>query len=101
MTYGRVPPHDRAKAAAEEAGIAGDIAGRSVTDLEIDFGVYQDPDRRRGSLFFLREPLPYNTMGADTAARFSDAHADADHPNAAARTRRFGGSTIAPYRCLA
>jgi hypothetical protein len=58
------------------------------------------PTRRRGSLFFLREPLPYNTMGADTAVRFSDAHADAD-PDAAARARWFGGSTIAPYRCLA
>jgi hypothetical protein len=41
--YGRVPPHDRAEAAAEEAGIARDIAGRSVTDLDIDFGVFQDP----------------------------------------------------------
>ena len=84
--YGWVPPHDRAKAAAEEAAIKGDIEGRSVTDLEIDFGVFQDPDQRRRSLFFLRDPLPYDTMG-EYAARFSVAH-DTEDKDAAAHADR-------------
>jgi hypothetical protein len=67
-----VPPHDRAQAAAGEAGIVGDVTSRSVTDLEIDFGVFRHPEQRRRSLFFLRNPLPYDSMGAD-AARYSDA----------------------------
>jgi hypothetical protein len=43
--YGWVPPRDRAEAATREAGIISDIAGRSVTDLEIDFGVFHDVNR--------------------------------------------------------
>lgn len=66
--YGWVPPRDRADAAAREAGIEGDIAGRSVTDLEIDFGVFHDPDQRPRSVFFLRDKLPYRKMIADIAA---------------------------------
>jgi hypothetical protein len=83
--YGWVPPRERAEAAALEAGIEGDIAGRSVTDLEIDFGVFRDPEQRRRSLFFLREPLPYDRMG-ENAGRFSDAHAR--DPEAATRVAR-------------
>jgi hypothetical protein len=52
--YGWVPPQDRAEGAAREAGISGAIAGHSVTELEIDFGAFQDLDQRRRSLFFLR-----------------------------------------------
>lgn len=82
--YGWVPPHDRAVAAAREAGIEGDVAGRSVTDLEIDFGVFHDPGQGRRSLFFLRDPLPLGLT--DDRARFSDAVAtDAGGPDRVAR----------------
>jgi hypothetical protein len=59
--YGWVPPLDRAKAAADEAAIdeaeariAAALEGRSVTDLEIDFGVLSDPEQRKRSLFWFR-----------------------------------------------
>ena len=66
--YGWVPPAHRAAAAAAEAKLPGDVSGRSVTDLEIAYGVLADPEQRRRSLFFLRDPLPYDAMG-DRAGR--------------------------------
>ena len=42
--YGWVPAPERVEAAAAEAGFAADIAGRSVTDLEIDFGAFAFSD---------------------------------------------------------
>ena len=80
--YGWVPSRERAEAAVEEAaveeaerGIAAALEGRSVTDLEIDFGVVSDPEQRKRSLFWFRQPLPYDAMTPETAAEFSDAHA--------------------------
>src|SRR5436190_10352955 len=57
--YGWVPPPDRVHAAAHEVGFSGDVTGRSVTDLEIDLGVLQNPDQQTRSRFYFREPLPY------------------------------------------
>jgi len=76
--YGWIPPPDRIdamQAAATEEGFTGSIAGRSVTDLEIEFGVLSNPEQAPRSIFYLREPLPYAQMPADIAARYSDAHA--------------------------
>ena len=57
--YGWVPPDERMAAAAQEAGFRADLAGKSVTALEVEFGVLKDdPDQRRRSYFFFREPLP-------------------------------------------
>jgi tetratricopeptide (TPR) repeat protein len=72
--YGWVPPADRIGAAAAEQGFSADVAGRSVTDLEIDFGVFGDPEQQQRSFFYFREPLPYPQMPASVAARYSDAH---------------------------
>jgi tetratricopeptide (TPR) repeat protein len=84
--YGWVPAPERVEAAAAEAGFAADIAGRSVTDLEIEFGVLADPEQQARSIFYFREPLPYREMPTTLAALYSDAH---DIGNAAAdRTRR-------------
>jgi hypothetical protein len=67
-------------ATAGSPNITGDVTGRSVTDLEIDFGVFHDPEQRRRSLFFLRGPLPYADMG-ELAARYSDEYrTDSDAP---------------------
>lgn len=80
--YGCVPPKERIEAAAHEAGLPGEVSGRSVTDLEIDFGVFHDEEQQRRSLFFLRAPLLYASMQPETAAEYSDAFAtDADAPH--------------------
>jgi hypothetical protein len=81
--YGWVPPEERIKAAAVEEGFAADVAGRSVTDLEIDFGVLSDPEQRKRSYFYFREPLPYAAMG-DAAADYSEEF-DTKDPEAAGR----------------
>ena len=71
--YGWVPPADRMSAAAQEAGFHGDLSGKSVTALEIEFGVLESPDQRRRSRFYFREPLPYERMEPAVAAAYSDA----------------------------
>ena len=73
--YGWVPPRERMAAAAAEAGISGDVADRSVTDLEIDLGVFQDTEQQHRSLLFFRERLPYDKMPPKKAAEYSDAYA--------------------------
>lgn len=75
--YGWVPPTDRIAAAALEEGFGGDIAGRSVTDLEISFGVLRDPEQQPRSFFYLRAPLPYAAMSPELAAQYSDDYAAA------------------------
>jgi tetratricopeptide (TPR) repeat protein len=72
--YGWVPPKDRSEAAAKEAGFSTNVDGRSVTDLEIDFGVLSDTAQQRRSFFYFREPLPYRDMPGETAARYSDSY---------------------------
>ena len=52
--YGWVPPEERMAAAAREAGFDRPVAGRSVTDLEIDFGVLASVDQRRRCFFYFR-----------------------------------------------
>jgi tetratricopeptide (TPR) repeat protein len=86
--YGWVPPAERIRAAATEAGFPADVAGRSVTDLEIDFGVLADREQQPHSVFYFRDPLPYREMPEKMAALYSDA-IDAS-PAAADRSRRLG-----------
>jgi tetratricopeptide (TPR) repeat protein len=92
--YGWAPPEDRVRAAAAEEGFAVDIAGRSITDLEIDFGVFSDPEQQPRSFFYFRDPLPYRDMPLEIAALFSnDYERDPNDsqkpvPGVADRTRR-------------
>ena len=89
--YGWVPPRERAEAAVEEAAaeelerrIVAALDGRSVTDLEIDFGVLSDPEQRKRSLFWFRRALPYDVISPETAAEYNDARAtDIDAPKRA------------------
>jgi len=75
--YGWAPPEDRIAAAAQEAGLDTEAAGKSVTALEIEFGLLKkDPAQRRRSLFYFREPLPYAAMPKAVAAEYSDDYAD-------------------------
>jgi len=84
--YGWVPPEERMEAAAREAGFEKPVTGRSITELEIDFGVLADPEQRRRCFFYLRDPLPYDRMPPEAAARYSDAHRP--EPEAAGRARQ-------------
>ncbi|MBM3791808.1 MAG: DUF4062 domain-containing protein, partial [Acidobacteria bacterium] len=82
--YGWVPPEDRMAAAANEQGFDTSPEGKSVTALEIEYGILRESaDQRRRCFFYFREPLPYERMPPELAARYSDAHAT--DPGAAAR----------------
>ena len=84
--YGWVPPEERIAAAAQEAGFSTETKGKSVTALEIEFGILKkDPAQRRRSLFYFREPLPYDQMPAEFRAVYSDAYSadPAMHANTA------------------
>ena len=70
--YGWVPPRERMDAAVQEKGFQTETAGKSVTALEIEFGILKSPDQRRRSFFYFRDPLPYDQMPPETAAFFSD-----------------------------
>lgn len=58
--YGWVPAPERMQAAAQEKGYGDglDVAGKSVTALEIEIGLIQkDAAQRRRSFIYLRDPL--------------------------------------------
>lgn len=55
--YGWVPPGERMDAATKEAGFETDVEGKSVTALEIEYGVLDSSDQRQRSFFYFREPL--------------------------------------------
>jgi tetratricopeptide (TPR) repeat protein len=94
--YGWVPPQERMAAAAEEAGFAGDLQDKSVTALEIEFGILrQDPQQRRRSFFYSREPLPYEQMPKHLQADYNDEYSDD------ADTRRRHGRLTELKRLLA
>jgi tetratricopeptide (TPR) repeat protein len=84
--YGWCPPPDRLRAAAEGAGYSRAPEGRSVTELEILHGVLESEDQRHRSWFYFRDPLPYDRMPPEIAARYSEAHSGA--ADAAERARR-------------
>ena len=70
--YGWIPPKVRITQAALEAGYCHDLAGRSVTALEIEYGVLNSYDQQKRSFFYFRSPLPCHNMDAETAAIYSD-----------------------------
>ena len=73
--YGWVPPEGRIRTAAQEIGFDTDPAGKSVTALEVEFGVLADPQQRRRCHFYCRQPLPYQEMPPAMAALYSDRQA--------------------------
>jgi tetratricopeptide (TPR) repeat protein len=70
--YGWIPPADRMRDAAREAGHRGNVSGRSITALEIEFGIQDNHDQKKGTWFYFRNPLPYSSMDSHTAALYSD-----------------------------
>lgn len=84
--YGWVPPAERMLAAVQEEGFEAESVGRSVTDLEIRFGVLDDPEQQPRSFFYFRAPLDYDAMRPDVAGLYSEAHAtDPDRADRATR----------------
>ena len=73
--YGWVPAEERIQATNEEASLKTLTAERSVTSLEIEYGLLQKNDGQRSlSILLFRNPLPYTEMGAK-AAIYSDEYA--------------------------
>jgi hypothetical protein len=73
--YGWVPDAARMQAAAVEAGFRVEVAGKSVTALEIEYGIFREsPDQQQRCFFYLRDPLPCERMPPEVAADHSEAH---------------------------
>jgi tetratricopeptide (TPR) repeat protein len=84
--YGWVPPEQRIAAAASEEGFSADVVGRSVTDLEIRFGVLANREQQPRSFFYFRDPLPCGEMPAAVAEQYSEEFAT--DPSAADRAKQ-------------
>lgn len=52
--YGWIPPEKRIKAAASEKGFNLDIVGKSVTALEIEYGIFAQPQHQKRCYFYFR-----------------------------------------------
>lgn len=76
--YGWVPPIERAKAAAQEAGFERTVDGKSVTALEIEHGLWEAPDQQTRSRIYFRQ-LDYTGMAEVDAILYSDERAALSH----------------------
>jgi tetratricopeptide (TPR) repeat protein len=74
--YGWVPPQDRLLKAEKEKGFRSEINDKSVTALEIEYGVLADREQLKRSFFFFRESLPFNKIPDDIKAKYADIHID-------------------------
>lgn len=72
--YGWIPPSERIQSASQEAGFQTDPQGKSVTALEIEYGILDEADQRKRSHFYFRDPLPYDQMSPEQAALYCDKH---------------------------
>jgi len=70
--YGWIPPQDRLAAAAQEAGLDVDVRDKSITALEIEYGILSHADQQQRSYFYFRKPLPYDEMTREKAADYCD-----------------------------
>ncbi len=72
--YGWAPPEGSVRAALGPDSAVRADADLSVTALEVEVGVLQADDPERRCRVFLREPLPYDAMRPEVAARYSEDH---------------------------
>lgn len=72
--YGWIPPEERMSAAEKEMDFDSKIKNKSVTALEIEYGVLASTDQLKRSFFFFREPLPYDQMPENLRPVYSDMH---------------------------
>ncbi len=80
--YGWIPPIERTRQAARSVAFRGSIEDRSVTALEIEYGVLDSQAQMRRTHFFLRQ-LDYTTMSVEQRCRFSDAQRAANETDSA------------------
>jgi len=71
--YGWVPPADKLKLTVEAEGVDLSPEVRSVTALEMEFGVLAAEKQLSRSVFYFRESLDYSGFTKERAAMFSDA----------------------------
>ena len=77
--YGWVPPGDRIDAATQEEGYFNEALGKSVTALEIEFGIIKESSTQKYRCFFyFRNSLPYEIIPPELRADYSDQYATDD-----------------------
>ena len=69
---GWVSPEERMKNATLGQKTFTSHKGKSVTALEIEFGVLANKEQLNRSMFYFREPFNYNEFSDENAAMFSD-----------------------------
>ncbi len=86
--YGWIPPPERITAAARDAGLppSVEVAGRSVTELEILYGVLENPDQKKRSWFCFRT-VERAGMPPEIAAKFPAETPSNDPDSSAGRLR--------------
>ena len=70
--YGWIPPKERLETVEGEKGFKSEIKDKSVTALEIEYGVLANKEQLERSFFFFREPLPYDKIPKDSKASYAD-----------------------------
>lgn len=70
--YGWIPPIEHVRQAAQAVGFRGEIADRSVTALEVEYGVLDGQAEMRRTHFFFRQ-LDDTAMALEERSRYSDA----------------------------
>ena len=72
--YGWIPPEQNMRAAALAAGFDGEVAGKSVTELELLYGLLADPGQQARSRIYLRE-MDYTGMPDAVRADYDERYA--------------------------
>jgi len=72
--YGWIPPEKRMDDATIGMDHISHHKGKSVTALEIEFGVLASQEQLVRSVFYFRDTLDYTKFTPEKAAMFSDAH---------------------------
>lgn len=70
--YGWVPKEERMKKAIEENGADIKPKGKSVTALEIEFGVLASKEQLKRSFFYFRKPFDYMKLPEEKRGMFCD-----------------------------
>lgn len=76
--YGWIPPSNRIKEVVKQAPVQNDFSkidyncSKSVTELEIEFGVLNQKSDDLYSSFYFRNALPYDEMPPEVSARYNE-----------------------------
>ena len=70
--YGWIPPVERARIAATEAGCDFPVAQKSISHIELDLGFLSVPDTERHCFVYIRNPPALDQIPSHLAGRYSD-----------------------------